>query len=261
VARTSETTDPIKLTSRDLIDKSVHTKGGDLIGNVDSVHKDFVIVKRNVVNAIYYHIPKERFEQWDGHALWLNITEKQAQQDHMSTTRDSRRGFETTTFRLNERIMDNIRTEAENRTISINTLVNHILKRFVEWDKLEPISEMIHIAKPVVIELFNKKSNEEVISLAKSVGKNAISNAVLFMKGERDLYTFLSWLDTEMNNHSLKIRHTIEGNTHTYIMKHGMGEKVSLYYRTIIESIFNDYMRQSIDTNISDELLAFKFES
>jgi hypothetical protein len=252
--------DPLKLNFKDLIDRSVHTIEGDLIGNIDSVHKDFVTVKRNVVHAIYYHIPKDKIERWDGHALWLNMTEQQARLNHISTTNDRKKGFETTTFRLNERVMINVRIESENQLISMNTLINQVLKRFVGWDRFESISGMIHIPKPVVIELFNKRSKEEIIDLAKSVGKKAISNTILFMKGEKNLNTFLSWIDTEMNNHSLKIRHTIEGDTHTYIMKHEMGEKFSLYYVTILESIFKDYLGENIEANMSDELLSIRFK-
>ncbi len=119
---------------------------------------------------------------------------------------------------------------------------------------------MIHIPRPVVIEVFNKKSNEEIINMAKSIGKNAIYNTVLFMRGESDLNTFLSWIETEMNHHSLNVRHINERDIHKYVIKHDLGYKFSLYYQTIIESIFNDYFGEKINFTISDELLLFNFQ-
>jgi hypothetical protein len=144
---------------------------------------------------------------------------------------------------------------------STNTLISQILKRFIEWDKFEPLSGMIHIPRPVVTEIFNKKSDKEIVDLAKSIGKNAIYNTILFMRGERDLNTFLSWIETEMNHHSMNVRHINEGDIHKYVIKHDLGYKFSLYYKTIIESIFHDYFKGKIDFTISDELLLFNFQS
>ena len=63
-----------------------------------------------------------------------------------------------------------------------------------------------------------------------------------------------------MNNHSLKVRHEIDGKIHKYIIKHDLGYKFSLYYKIIIESIFKDSLGESIDFTISDELLLFEFK-
>ena len=144
--------------------------------------------------------------------------------------------------------------------ISLNDMINQILKRFIEWNQFEPISGMVHIPKPVVSELFNLKSDEEIIKIAESVGKNAIFNTVLLMRGKVDLQTFLIWIEEEMKNHSLHVRHNDENGFHKYIIKHNLGLKFSLYYKTIINSIFNQYFKSKINFTISDELLLFEFE-
>lgn len=245
---------------KNLKDKFVHTKDGDLLGTVESIDKDYLIVKKEVINPIYYYIPKDRFKKYDEHALWLDISARQAKQNHLSTTNYGKIDIKTITFRLNKPIMNSVRIEAENRIININTLVNQILKRFVEMDRFEPLSGMIHIPRPVVTEIFNKKNDEEIINMAKSIGKNALYNTILFMKGDRDLNTFLSWIESEMNNHSLNVRHNIEGKIHKYAIKHDLGYKFSLYYKIIIESIFKDSLGEKIDFIISDELLLFEFK-
>ncbi len=57
----------------------------------------------------------------------------------------------TMTFRINESLMKKLKNEAEDREISLNTLVNQIFRRYVEWYSFEPKVGMIPIAKPVVI--------------------------------------------------------------------------------------------------------------
>lgn len=60
----------------------------------------------------------------------------------------------TMTFRIDENVMMKLRKESNQREISINTLVNQTLKRFVEWDMFEPKVGMVTLAKPVVAEIF-----------------------------------------------------------------------------------------------------------
>lgn len=60
----------------------------------------------------------------------------------------------TMTFRIDEKIMNKLQIEAKNREISLNMLVNQIIKNFVDWFMFEPKVGMIPISKPVVVELF-----------------------------------------------------------------------------------------------------------
>jgi hypothetical protein len=178
----------------------------------------------------------------------------------LSTTNNKKIKLENTTFRLNEEFMKNVQVEAENKMLNMNTMIVQILKSFVEWNQFEPLSGMVHIPKPVLREIFNKKSDKEIIDMTESIGKNAIYNTILFIKGKKDLNAFLSWIETEMNNHSLNIRHIIEGEIHKYIIKHDLGYRFSLYYKTIIESIFKDQLGEKIYLVISDELILFDFK-
>ena len=137
--------------------KFVHTKDGGILGTLESANKDYLIVKKEVIHPIYYYIPLNKCKQLDEHALWLNISEIQAERNYLSTINERKTNIETITFRLNESSMNNVCLEANNRMISINTLIVQILKRFVEWDKFESLSGMIHIPKPVVKEIFKQK--------------------------------------------------------------------------------------------------------
>ena len=41
--------------------------------------------------------------------------------------------------------MNKLALDADNDSISLNSLVNHVLKRYVEWNKFEDKSSMIPI--------------------------------------------------------------------------------------------------------------------
>ena len=165
----------------------------------------------------------------------------------------------TMTFRIDEGILNKLRTESEHRETSLNTFVNQIFKRYVEWDMFESKVGMIPIAKPIVIELFGKMKKDEVTDMAIRIGKNTVHDIALFMKGEIDLESFLSWLETRMKASSIEINHKIENDTHTIILKHDLGENWSLYHKTVLELIFSEVLDKNINFEYNTGMISFKF--
>jgi hypothetical protein len=241
--------------------KFVHSIDGDLVGVLDSINNDGLIVKKEVIGSIFYRIPFDKLKRCDEHGVWLNLSHRQVLENHSDLKNENGSSTETVTFRINRSLINNIKIESENRMISTNDFLNQIFKRFVEWNRYEPIVGLVHIPKPVVTELFNKKSDKEIVQMAQTIGKDTISNTILLMKGTNDLKTFLIWIEAEMNTHSLHIRHTFEKGHHKYIIKHDLGYKFSLYYKTIINSIFRELVKEKITFTITSELILFEFIS
>ncbi|HZI71714.1 MAG TPA: hypothetical protein VFD60_11200 [Nitrososphaeraceae archaeon] len=256
---------PINSLRDDIINKLVHTSDGFLIGNIHTMDTNSVVVKRNIIATIYYHIPINKIRGWDGHALWLNIDDKESKR-HILPTESKGIKVGSMTLDLDEGIANNIRALAQSQGISLNTYLNQIIMRFLEWYRFEHKAGIIPISKPVLTELFNSRTKEEVIDIARRVGKSELQKTAAFMKGEEkkalDLNCFLSWLEAEMDRYSIEIRHTIKknGNHHTYLLRHDAGEKYSLYYKTVIELIFEESLQKKIDIPISNNTtLAFEF--
>lgn len=113
-------------------------------------------------------------------------------------TRDDHRTRTTTTmtFRVYENLIRKLKDEAEDREISLNTLVNQIFRRYVEWDSYERKVGMIPIAKPIVIQLFENISEDKIVEIATDVGRRSIKDIALFMKHSIDIDSFLKWFET-----------------------------------------------------------------
>lgn len=166
----------------------------------------------------------------------------------------------TMTFRLDSNILQKLYDKAEQDDISVNTLVNHILKRYVEWDMFENKAGMVSLSEPVIKDLFQRLSKEEVVELGTKIAKNAVYDVALFMKGKMDPDSFISWFLSRMKNCS-EITSTKENGVRTYILKHDLGENWSLYHKTIVESIFTEFLHKPIHTSMTGSTLVFKFEN
>lgn len=59
----------------DLVNESVHTSDDQDIGDIEAVSRNFIVVKKGLVNVHRYYIPLHRVEGWDGKVVWLKIPE------------------------------------------------------------------------------------------------------------------------------------------------------------------------------------------
>ena len=173
----------------------------------------------------------------------------------------NRKQARTISFRIEGDIIDKLEGEAQRREITLNKFVNQIFRNFLEWDMLQSQAGMIPVAKPVVAEVFRKINKEEIVSLAKEVGRSSTHNIILFMKQKMDLNSFLSWLEIWIKKDSTAgFSRTKENGVHTCIMKHDLGENWSLYHKIVLETIFNEILHRPIDTIISNSTLIFKIK-
>ena len=168
------------------------------------------------------------------------------------------RATTTVTFRINSDVMHKINAKAEQEEISLNTLVNQVLKRYSEWDMYESKVGMIPVNRRVIKMLFEGLSKEEVVKMSREVAKNEVYNIALFMKGKSklDVDSFISWFLSRMKNCSEITENKVNYNK-TYILKHDLGENWSLYHATVLDSIFTDILQTLIQTSITDSTIVF----
>lgn len=58
----------------------VRKRKGKNIGDIEAINKDTIVVKTGIKNVRYCYIPMEKVEGWDGHSLYLYITEDEVKQ-------------------------------------------------------------------------------------------------------------------------------------------------------------------------------------
>ena len=68
-----------KSSGRDVTNESVHTTDHKDIGDIEAINRNSIVVKRGFVNVHYYYIPISEVEGWDGHVVWLKITEDECE--------------------------------------------------------------------------------------------------------------------------------------------------------------------------------------
>ena len=171
-----------------------------------------------------------------------------------------KRKTSTFTLRIDEGLAKSLQNDSQLQDISLNTLINKILKRYVEWDSFEPKVGMIPMAKPVITTLFNMMSEKEILELVSNFGKNVVQDIAYFMKMKSDPDSFLTWFEIRMKRSFVEFNHLQENDRHIYILKHDLGYNWSLYHKKILERIFNEIFNKPVSIVISDFMLTIQFE-
>lgn len=166
---------------------------------------------------------------------------------------------DTISFRVDNQVLEKLRKESENQGLSLNVLVNQILKRYTEWDIYESKVGMIPVARPILDSLFKKLSKEEAIELAKKVGSEIVKDIATFMKGTMNLESFMSWFETRMQMSGFELNHDVKNDKHTYIIKHDLGDNWSLYHKTVLEIIFRNVLEKPVNVETNPRMITLSF--
>ena len=145
------------------------------------------------------------------------------------------------TYRLPERIVEELETEAMQKNISQNVLVKQILEKFIQWDRFSDKIGMIPVPKSILEALgvdMDGKDIDEIINVVKPV----IKDNVMFIKGDYDLKRCIETLEDYMRASGMKSDHRIEGELHHFIIQHGLGMKWSVFTEQLLKEIFHDFL-------------------
>jgi hypothetical protein len=157
------------------------------------------------------------------------------------------------TFRLDASVIDELQTEADNREISLNVLVNQVLKRYSEWDRFETKIGMMPVPKVILSSLIDRaisvakssgvkdidRYRDEIIKQAAQLAFSLMKDSVLFMKRQYNLWVVLAVLEEYMKVSGIKADHKIEGSRkHVFIIQHDLGENWSLFTKELLGLIF-----------------------
>ncbi len=145
------------------------------------------------------------------------------------------------TYRLPEKIVEELETEAMQKNISQNVLVKQILEKFIQWDRFSDKIGVIPVPKSILESLgadMEGKDIDEIINVLKPV----IKDNVMFIKGDYDLKRCIETLEDYMRASGMKSDHRIEGELHHFIIQHELGMKWSVFTEQLLKEIFRDFL-------------------
>src|SRR5262249_46252249 len=157
---------------------------------------------------------------------------------------------DSVTLRTDASVIDGMQAESQNREVSLNVLVNQVLKRHVEWDEFKIKVGMMSVPKVMLSSLFDRaigpanstavkdieRYRYKVKREAASIAFGLIRESVLFMKKHYNLWVVL---EEYMKVSGINSDHRLKGSRrHVFLIQHELGKNGSLLTKQLLTQIF-----------------------
>jgi hypothetical protein len=174
--------------------------------------------------------------------------EANKQQQHQS---------ESITFRLDSIILNKLHHEAEQKDISVNTLVSHIIRRHIDWHSNSAKAGFVTVRKGLLANLINRLPEKEISSIAEYIAKNETKDFVLLLRNEYNIESALDVIETWIKISGYPYRHEVNYTRHSYVIQHDMGKNWSLYMAELYRFLFEEFGLKRVEFDLNYNTLDF----
>jgi hypothetical protein len=145
------------------------------------------------------------------------------------------------TFRIPDSKLESLRKVADEKSISLNTLVNNILDSYLEWDYHAPRVGFAPMQKSVLKDLFDAATDETIVQIALKAA-DKFRDELFMIDGKVDLESMLSFTINRTSRSGFIVREfeSAEEGTRRLVMRHDVGPKWALFSKTYIERLINN---------------------
>jgi hypothetical protein len=165
------------------------------------------------------------------------------------------------TLRFDNKMLNQLKKEARQKRISLNTLATQIFAAHTEYNSYASKAGMISFPKSLLVRLMDRLSEEEIGSLSEHIAKNEIKDTTLLMKGEYTLLSFIDMIEAWIRTIGFPYAHDIseDSEMHSFVIQHDMGRRWSIYFEKMFRFVFEDLkLGKRPYLEITDNSVVFK---
>jgi hypothetical protein len=169
-----------------------------------------------------------------------------------------KRQTESLTLRIDKEVLDDLRKESEQKTVSLNTLTNQIIKSYIKWYSPAQRAGIMFVPKCLLISMIDNHAEYQMERLAEQFRKSGYEETLLMMSKEYSLPVILDLFDSWLNVSNMQFdRESSEGSL-TYIINHGVGRKWSLFLEKVFWYIVKDLGITGARFDVTDGTVTIK---
>ena len=169
-----------------------------------------------------------------------------------------KRQTESLTLRIDKEMLDDLRKESEQRTVSLNTLTNQIIKSYIKWYSPAQRAGIMFVPKCLLIPIIDNLAEYQIERLAEQFRKSGYEETLLMMSKEYSLPVILDLFDSWLNVSNMQFDRESSENSLKYIINHGMGKKWSLFLEKVFWYMVKDLELTGARFDVTDGTVTIK---
>lgn len=145
---------------------------------------------------------------------------------------ESKNGTVNFSSRLNKEVFSVLEDEASDKNISVNSLVNNILGKYVSLDRHAKDIELISLTKRSVTRIFSGMNDKDVQQLAEEVG-GVVHRELVFLKFNEMTFDNLIYVLVINATRYGSVKHTSTDSKHSICIHHGTCMEFSKFLSSV----------------------------
>ena len=176
----------------------------------------------------------------------------------------SRVSSENISFRLHKDLLDQLRQEAEEKRISLNTLASQIVDSYVNFTSRASIAGAIPVSRLALEVLLEGYTEDQIKAMAERIVKMSGEDTTLMLQGRYDFEALLQSFECWLKAADFPYRHTRTTNMHrsrhSFIVQHDMGRKYSVFAAEGFKTYFEPRITREIEYSITENIISITVE-
>ena len=168
---------------------------------------------------------------------------------------------EIKSVRLSSSLLERLRSEAESKGISVNSLIVSILQAHEDWSKIDAELESVSVARASLIKFLDAIDDEKLVAMGKEFGSVTPKEVMMIKFKEINLDSLLSYLRFVDHQGFFAIDVTRDESKKIMFIcaTHRAGPKVSLFAESYFAATMHECLPNiRFETERSANLVRFK---
>ena len=161
--------------------------------------------------------------------------------------------------RIDKTIYNLLTSDAQKRGISINSLVNQILKKYISWERNADDIGFVPLSKLAVQDIFTELDEKKIKDIATNVGSTIPRNLLRLNFNVLTFNNILLLLEI-FGERFGNVRHNIKDSKHYFSIYHGVNENFSIYLKYWHQALADDLEIKITVIDMTHNMLTFVVE-
>ena len=164
-------------------------------------------------------------------------------------------------IRIDSKLSMKLHEKCEEQKISLNTLINHILEKQVNWNDLANEMGWVTVFRSTFRELLDSASKDAVQKIASSTGSNDLKNSLNYFYGYITLDSILDLFKKRFQSMNVQFRTIATDGKSKIIIQHDLGKNWPHLIVTQMNTILNDVGYRIINDEYNKSGFSFEIVS
>jgi hypothetical protein len=149
------------------------------------------------------------------------------------------KGSVTVSCRIDRELYDLLYKDSKAKSISLNSLINGLIKRYVSWERYAQEVGFIPLARETVKLIFESMEEKKLKEIAARVGISIPRELILLMFNRIDFMSIVCFLEISLSRYGM-VQHSMHDGTHEFVLHHDVNMKFSRFLIEVGKSMAED---------------------